>query len=369
MSNMPSMSSDAIAQQRDDFIDRFLGFASGTFNIFSIYIGDRLGLYRALSQNGGSTPKELAANTGTHARYIREWLEQQTVAGIIEVEDETKNAESRRYRLPPGHAEALIDCDSLNYVVPLTQLLAGAVHPLPQVLDAYRSGDGVPYEDYGKDLREGQAAINYPAFWHLLGSEWLPAIPDVHARLLADPPSRIADIGCGYGWSSMGMAKSYPKVHVDGFDLDEPSIERAKENAKRNKIADRVHFQVRDAGDPSLAGQYDLVTAFECVHDMSDPVGALKTMHRLTKESGSVLIVDERVGDRFTAQGNDVEWMMYGWSILHCLPVGMTNSSNGGTGTVMRTDTLRKYAEDAGFHSLEVLPIDNFFFRFYHLHP
>jgi len=158
-------------------------------------------------------------------------------------------------------------------------------------------------------------------------------------------------------------------VHVDGFDLDEPSIERAKENAKRNRIAERVHFEMRDAGDPSLAGGYDLVTAFECVHDMSNPVGALKTMRRLTNEGGSVLIVDERVGDRFTAQGNDVEWMMYGWSILHCLPVGMTNGSNHGTGTVMRTDTLRKYAEEAGFQNLEVLPIDNFFFRFYHLHP
>jgi len=112
MSDMPTISSDAIAQQRDDFIDRFLGFASGTFNMFSIYIGDRLGLYRALSQNSGSTPKELAAKTGTHARYIREWLEQQTVAGIVEVEDENKSDESRRYRLPPGHAEALIDCDS-----------------------------------------------------------------------------------------------------------------------------------------------------------------------------------------------------------------------------------------------------------------
>jgi len=369
MSNMPSMSSDAIAQQRDDFIDRFLGFASGTFNIFSIYIGDRLGLYRALSQNGGSTPKELAAKTGTHARYIREWLEQQTVAGILEVEDETRSAENRRYRLPPGHAEALIDCQSLNYVVPLTQLLAGAVHPLPQVLEAYRTGDGVPYEAYGKDLREGQAAINYPAFWHLLGSEWLPSITDVHARLQADPPARVADIGCGFGWSSIGIARSYPKIQVDGFDLDKPSIECARENARRNKLHDRVHFEVQDAGDPFLAGQYDLVTAFECVHDMSDPVKALKTMRRLTGEGGSVLIVDERVGDRFTAQGNDVEWMMYGWSILHCLPVGMTNGSNGGTGTVMRTDTLRKYAEEAGFQSLEVLPIDNFFFRFYHLHP
>jgi SAM-dependent methyltransferase len=369
VSNQSPMSSDAIAQQRDAFMDRFLGFASGTFNMFSIYIGDRLGLYRALSQNDGMTAKELADNTNTHERYIREWLEQQTVAGILEVNDETLEAEERRYKLPAGHAEPLIECESLNYIAPIAQLLAGAVHPLPQVLEAYRTGAGVPYEAYGKDLREGQAAINYPAFWHLIGSEWLPSIPDVHARLQADPPARVADIGCGYGWSSIGIAKSYPKVHVDGYDLDKPSIERAQQNARRNKIDDRVRFEVRDASDPSLAGQYDLVTAFECVHDMSNPVEALGTMRRLAGKDGSVLIVDERVGDRFTAIGNDVEWMMYGWSILHCLPVGMTNGHNGGTGTVMRTDTLRQYADEAGFRSVDVLPIENFFFRFYQLVP
>jgi SAM-dependent methyltransferase len=313
------------------------------------------------------TASELAARTNTHERYIREWLEQQTVAGILEVDDERLHAEDRSYKLPLGHVEPLIDCESLNYMAPMAQLLAGALHPLPQVLDAYRTGDGVPYEAYGKDLREGQAAINYPAFWHLIGSEWLPSIPDVHARLLADPPARVADIGCGYGWSSIGIARSYPKVRVDGYDLDEPSIERARQNARRNKIDDRVRFEVRDASDPSLAGQYDLVTAFECVHDMSNPVEALGTMRRLAGKDGSVLIVDERVGDRFTALGNDVEWMMYGWSILHCLPVGMTNGQDGGTGTVMRTGTLQKYAEKAGFRSLEVLSIDNFFFRFYRL--
>jgi 2-polyprenyl-3-methyl-5-hydroxy-6-metoxy-1,4-benzoquinol methylase len=241
---------------------------------------------------------------------------------------------------------------------------------MPALLEAYRNGGGVSFDEYGADLREGQAAINYPAFWHQLPDEWLPAIPDVHARLgQADPPARIADIGCGYGWSSLGMARGYPNVHVDGFDLDAPSIERALENAKRNRLTERVHFQVRDAGDPSLAGHYDLVTCFEALHDMNNPVGALQTMRRLVKENGAVLIVDERVGDTFTAKGNDVEWMMYGWSILHCLPVGMTDENAAGTGTVMRTDTLRKYATEAGFRNLEVLPIEHFFFRFYRLTP
>jgi SAM-dependent methyltransferase len=363
------MPMDSLAYQRDAFIERFMQFASGTFNMFSIYIGDRLGLYRALVEAGPSTSKELAKRTQTHERYIREWLEQQTVAGILEIESENHSDESRRFRLPPGHAEPLIDCSSLNYVSPMAQLLVGAVRPLPEVLDAYRHGGGVPFESYGRDLREGQAAINYPAFWHQLPEEWLPSISDLHARLEADPPARVADIGCGYGWSSLGMARGYPKIQVDGFDLDSPSIEHAKENAKKNKLADRVRFQVRDAGDPSLAGQYDLVTAFECVHDLSSPVDALRTMRRLVRKDGVVLVVDERVGDQFTPAGNDVEWMMYGWSILHCLPVGMTGQNSAGTGTVMRADTLKKYAAEAGFSRVEILPIEHFFFRFYRLTP
>lgn len=369
MSTQESTSAEGIANQRDAFIERFLQHAAGTFSLFSIYIGDRLGLYRSLADEGPATPAELASRTGTHERYIREWLEQQTVAGILEVQDENHGSETRRFSLPPGHVEPLIDCGSLNYMVPLAQLLVGAVRPLPAVLEAYRSGGGVPFDEYGSDLREGQAAINYPVFWQQLPGEWLPAIPDVDARLKADPPARVADIGCGYGWSSLGMAKGYPKIEVDGFDLDEPSIERARENARRNHLEDRVHFQVRDASDPSLAGQYDLVTAFEALHDMNNPVGALRTMHRLVKPEGIVLIVDERVGEAFTPQGNDVEWMMYGWSILHCLPVGMTDENAAGTGTVMRADTLKGYAREAGFSEVEILPIEHFFFRFYRLIP
>lgn len=361
------MTVDSVTRQRDAFVERFLQFASGTFSLFSIYIGDRLGLYRALAEGGPFTSAELAMRTNTHERYIREWLEQQTVAGILEVENENHGTSARRFSIPAGHVEPLIDCGSLNYMVPLSQLLVGAVRPLPAVLDAYRHGGGVSFDEYGADLREGQAAINYPAFWNQLPDEWLPAITDVHDRLRSDPPARVADIGCGYGWSSLGMARGYPNIHVDGFDLDGPSIERAQENARRNHLTDRVHFQVRDAGDPSLAGQYDLVTAFECVHDMNNPVGALQTMRRLAKQDGTVLIVDERVGDAFTSRGNDVEWMMYGWSILHCLPVGMTDENAAGTGTVMRTDTLKQYAREAGFSDVEVLPIEHFFFRFYRL--
>lgn len=358
------------AAQRDAFIDQMLQSTAGLFKIYTIYLGERLGLYRALATNGSMSSVELARQTGTHERYVREWLEQQTVSGILDVENPDAAATERRFYLPAGHAEALVEQDSLNYLAPLSRLAVGAARPVTAVIEAFRNGGGVPFADYGADVREGQAAINRATFLQELGQEWLPSIPDLHQRLLqANPPARVADIGCGGGWSSIGMAQAYPHIQVDGFDLDAPSIELARANAQAFNLNGRVNFQVRDAGDPTLEGTYDLVTAFETIHDMSDPVGALRTMRRLANGTGTVLVVDERVGDSFTSTGNDVEWMMYGWSVLHCLPVGMADEHSAGTGTVLRTGTLRRYAQEAGFSDVEVLPIDNFFFRVYRLLP
>jgi len=360
--------SEAEATKRDAFVERILESAGGTFEIFTIYIGHVLGLYQALAVYGPITSGRLSRVTGTQERYVREWLEQQTVTGILDVEDETETAENRRFSLSPAHAEVLLEKNSPNYVAPLAQMLAGAVRPLPALLDAFRYGGGVEYSKYGADFREGQAAINRVTFLKDLPEEWIPAVPELHQRLLdSSNPVRIADIGVGGGWSTIGMGKAYPYAIIDGYDLDGPSIELARRNAASVGLNGRVNFHVRDAADPSLAGTYDLVTAFEAVHDMSDPISALQTMRRLAGEDGAVIVVDERVGETFTAEGNDVEWMMYGWSVLHCLPVGMADSPSAATGTVMRLDTLRQYAREAGFSDVEILPIENFFFNIYRL--
>lgn len=356
------------AEARDALSERLLRSTAGLFDIFTIYMGHVLGFYRQLDGSAYMTSTELARVAGTHERYTREWLEQQTVAGIVEVEDETAEALSRRFRLPSGNREVLVERESLNYLAPLTQIAVGAVYPIHAVLEAYRTGGGVPYGAYGADMRAGQAGMNRNLFLYELGQKYLRAIPDLHRRLLDDPPARVADIGCGAGWSSIGMCLAYPKVQVDGFDLDAPSVEEAWANAHAYGLGDRLTFHARDAGSESLNGRYDLVTAFECIHDLGNPVAALRTMRRLAGDKGIVIVMDERVGDTFTAKGNEVEWMMYGWSVLHCLPVGMADSRPSvGTGTVMRTDTLRGYAQEAGFREVKVLPIENFFFRFYRL--
>ncbi|MGH2994825.1 MAG: class I SAM-dependent methyltransferase [Gaiellaceae bacterium] len=355
--------------RRDALVERIFGAALGTYETLIVYLGEQLGFYRALAERGACTPRELAAATGTHERYVREWLEQQAVTGLLEVEDVETAAEERRYGLPVEYAEVLLDQESLSYVMPMARFAGSFTGALPALQEAFRTGGGVPWTTFGADGREAQAGANRPLFANLLGSEWLPALPDVHGRLEADPPARVADIACGAGWSSIGIARAYPKAHVDGFDLDENSVQMANENVAAAGLADRVRVEARDAGDPELRGSYQLVTVFEALHDMSRPVEVLGAMRGLAAEDGAVLVMDEKVADAFTAPGDEVERLMYSYSVLSCLAVGLSEQPSAGTGTVMRTGTLRRYAEEAGYSRVEVLPIEHEIFRFYRLYP
>ena len=358
----------AHTDRRDALVTRLFEANLATYDLATIYLGDRLGLYTALHESGPMTAAQLAAHTGTHERYIREWLEQQTVSGILEVEDAQVDAAARRYGIPAGHAEVLLERDSLNYLAPLGRFTIGVLSGLTKVLEAFKTGGGVAYPDYGVDAREGQAEANRTAFVNLLGAQWLPAIPDLHARLQADPPARVADMACGTGWSSLAMARAYPKVVIDGFDSDEASIVLAQQHARAEGLHDRVTFAVRDAADQRLQGTYDVVTIFEALHDMARPVEALRVARTLLRGGGSVLIADERVHEHFTPHNTD-ERLFYGWSVLFCLPTGMAETPSAGTGAVMRPDTLQRYAAEAGFREVEVLPIVHDLWRFYRLYP
>ena len=356
--------------RRDALVERLFGDVLGFNEICLVYLGERLGLYRALGEHGAATSEELAERAEVDERYVREWLEHQAVAGILDVDDVTKASGERRYSLPAGHDEVLLERDSLNFLAPFVRMTVGMTRPLDQLVESFRGGAGVPYADYGADTREGIADMNRVFFINELGRTWFPAITDVHERLLADPPARVADVACGSGWSSISIARAYPKAQVDGLDLDDASIELARANAVRTDLADRVSFEVQDAADPKLAGRYDLVTIFEALHDMGRPVEALSAARALLTDGGSLIVMDERVADTFTAPGDEVEQLMYGWSVLHCLPVGLADhDESAGTGTVFRTDILRRYAADAGFTEVEVLPIENDFWRFYRLRP
>ena len=183
---------------------------------------------------------------------------------------------ARKYTLPAGHDEALTDDTSLNGIGAIGQLVVACVRPIDAVLNAFRTGEGVPYADYGSDLHEGQARFTRPMFDALLADEWLGAVPDVRERLHADPPARVADVACGEGRSTLAIARGYPKVLVDGIDLDAASIEAAQRHLADSELGDRVAFHLRDAADQELAGSYDLVYMHEALHDMSYPVRVLR---------------------------------------------------------------------------------------------
>jgi SAM-dependent methyltransferase len=357
------------AERRDVLVERLFQATVAAMDVVSVYLGARLGLYRALADGGPMTSSELAVTAGVDERYAREWLEQQAATGILDVDDATASAEARRFALPQGHDEALIDENSLNFIVPAARLLVAAIGPLDDVVEAFRTGEGVPYARYGADLHEGQAAFTRPMFEQLLGTEWFPAVPDVDARLRADPPARVADVACGEGYSSLAIARAYPKVHVDGIDSDEASIEAARRHLQDSGLKERVTFRVADAAALAPTGDYELVHIFESLHDMSYPVDVLTGVRGLLTDGGMVLLADERVGDAFNAPADDLERFLFGCSILHCLPVGLVGEGAAGTGTVMRADTVRRYGEAAGFSDVHILPIENDFYRYYRLTP
>jgi 2-polyprenyl-3-methyl-5-hydroxy-6-metoxy-1,4-benzoquinol methylase len=297
---------------------------------------------------------------------VREWLEQHAASGLLAVEDPTAGPLERRYRMPPEHLPVLADPDDVRYEAYRGVEAVRAARPLPDVVEAFRHGGAPPPLPWEP---EGRAEFNRALFLNLLGSRWLPAIPEVDRRLRADPPARVADVACGTGWSSIAMARAYPRITVDGFDLDPDVVAAAAENARETGMAGRVRFAVVDAADPGLGGRYDLVTIFEALHDMARPVDALRAARAMLAEGGSVVIADERVEDAFTAPAPEPDRRAYAWSVVSCLPSAMGDPETAATGAVLRPATLAGYAAAAGFGHTEALGIEAEDWRFYRLVP
>jgi ubiquinone/menaquinone biosynthesis C-methylase UbiE len=351
---------DLLKVRRDELLDRLSLAQTAMMEVCSVYLGDQLGYYTALAEHGPLTSRELATKTSTAERYAREWLEQQTVAGLLELENVAAEPADRRFVLPPGHDEVLANRDSLSYFPPAARLVLGTIRPIAEVVEAYRSGAGVPYEAFGEDLSAGLADAGRMAFLKLLGRKWIPALPEIDARLRAKPPARVADLGCGAAWSCIALAQAFPDVRVDGFDLDPASVELAQQNVREAGLEARVTVEVRDAASEEHHGEYDLAITWFCLHDMTDSVAVLGAMKRLVREDGSVVVVETPAAEQFMAEDTNfkVERKCYGFSVLHCLPVGLSEAPAAGTGTVMRPEVLRGYAHSAGFRDITITVAD-----------
>ena len=356
------------ATARDALAERLFTGLLESMELLSVHLGTELGLYAVLDTGGPATPPELARRTGIHPRYAREWLEQQASTGILEVSEASDDPDGRRFSLPSGHAEALLDPDSPAAVASLAPAVLGLAGVFERLVTSYRDGGGIAFSDYGPGIRHGIAGMNRPVFANEVAS-WLSAAPGVVERLGRRSRPEILDVGCGTGWSSIALARAVPGARVRGIDLDAASIEDATRNAAAAGVADRVRFDERDAVTADELGAFDLVCVFEALHDMGDPIGALAALRRCLAEGADAIVADERVGAAFSAPAEFNDRFMYAWSVLHCLPATMAESPKVATGTVMRADTLRRYAIDAGWSSVEELGIDNDFWRFYQLRP
>lgn len=356
--------SEPDADEVEAFADRVFGDLLGAMNVFAVTLGVRLGWYDALASAGDLSSVELAARTDSDERYAREWLEQQTVNGVLTVADAGQPPSARRYRLPSAHAAVLADEDSLAFLAPFATSVATFGSNIDDLVEAYRTGAGFGWHQHGDGARCGQAAGNRPMFLQQLAQDYLSQIPEAVRAL--EPGGRVADVGCGLGWSSIGIALACPGVEVDGYDIDEPSIEMARRHALEAGVADRVQFHTVDVGTLE-SGRYDLVLALECIHDMPDPVSVLAAMRTMAGDDGAVVVMDEKVGERFTGEPDPLEQLFYGFSLICCLPDGRDADESVATGTVMRPAVLDGYARAAGFAAATPLDLDHDAFRFYRL--
>jgi 2-polyprenyl-3-methyl-5-hydroxy-6-metoxy-1,4-benzoquinol methylase len=349
------------------FVERMFASGLAALEVLTVYVGDRLGLYTALAERGSLTADDLAAASGMASRYAREWCEQQAVVGILEVDDPAAEPDARRYTLPAEHAVALSDPDSPFSIAPVARFMAGGARVLPELLEAYRTGGGVEWSAFGADGIEAQGDFNRPWLRTALTREYLPAVPDIHDKLTAG--ARVADVACGVGWAGITIAKDYPSSTVVGLDPDESSIALARRYASEDGVSERTTFEVHDATKPLPGGPFDFVIVIEAIHDVAQPVEVLARIRDSLAPGGSVIVADERTADAFTGFSEDpAERLFYGASVLCCLPAGMAETPSAATGTVMRADTFRTYAVEAGFSSVEVLEqIEHPMLRFYRL--
>jgi len=321
----------------EEFFGKVVQDVAATLHAGLVLIGDKLGLYRAMAGAGPLTPTELALRTGTHERYVREWLSAQAAGGYVDYDQATG-----RFTLPAEHAFLLLDADLPGAF----QLGVGSVRDEPKIADAFRTGTGVGWHEHDAGVFEGCERFFRPGYaMHLVG-EWIPALDGMKARLEAG--ARVADVGCGHGASTIIMALAFPRAAFTGFDYHAASIEWARRAADEAGVGDRVSFDVAPAKGYPGAG-YDLVTFFDCLHDMGDPVGAARHVRASLAPEGVWMLVEPLAGDRLEENLNPVGRLYYAASTLLCTPASLSQEVGLALGAQAGEKRLRAVLAEAGF--------------------
>ena len=331
----------AIDQEKlSEFVGKALADLSGAFTAGLVLLGDKLGLYRALAGAGLLTPAELATRTGLAERYVREWLAAQAAAGYVEYD-----ATSGRYRLPEEQAEALTNDESPACVLGGFQLAVAALRVEPKLAEAFRTGAGVGWHEHDPGLFEGTRRFFRPGYALNLVGQWIPALDGMQARL--ETGARVADVGCGHGASTLIMARAFPASRFVGFDYHDESIARARAIAAEERLAN-VTFEVA-AAKAYPGTDYDLVTFFDCLHDMGDPVGAARHVHRSLRPDGTWMLVEPFAGDRVEDNLNPIGRLFYSASTFVCTPASLSQEVGLALGAQAGEARLHDVLTEAGF--------------------
>ena len=323
------------------FLGQVIGELGATVNAGLIVVGDRLGLYKAMAASGPVTSAELAEKTGTTERYVREWLNAQAAGGYVRYDPATQ-----RYELPPEQAMALADENSPAFVAGAFELATATLKAVPHIEESFRSGAGFGWHEHDHGVFTGCERFFRPGYNANLVSTWIPALEGVEEKLRVG--ARIADVGCGLGASSRLMADSYPRSRVTGFDYHKESIELARNKAKEAGLSDRLNFEVAPAASFPGTG-YDLVTVFDSLHDMGDPVGAARHVKQALAPDGTWLIIEPIAGDKVEDNLNPVGRAYYAFSNFLCVPSSLSQEVGLALGAQAGEKRIRDVATAAGF--------------------
>jgi SAM-dependent methyltransferase len=324
----------------NEFLGRFVSDLGATVAAGNVVVGHRLGLYRALAE-GSATPEELAERADCHPRYLTEWLSGQAAGGYV-----IYDPADGRYAMTEEQAFALADPNGSLYAPGAFLLAVGMLRAEPRITEAFRTGAGLGWHEHDTDVFTGCELFFRPGYLANLASSWIPALDGVVTRLVAG--GRVADVGCGLGASSVLLAQAYPRARIAGSDYHDRSIELARKRAADAGVADRVGFEVASAQTFSGRG-YDLVTTFDCLHDMGDPLGAARHVREALTPDGTWMIVEPAAGDRVEDNLNPVGRAYYGFSTFLCVPNGLSQPGGYALGAQAGEAAIRQVVTDAGF--------------------